>query len=41
MQEKEVFLEKFQAQRANWEDLEDVIKFNQIKEMIKSEFIKL
>jgi hypothetical protein len=36
-----VFLEKFQASRINWEDLEDVVKFNQIKEMIKSKFIKL
>jgi hypothetical protein len=41
MEEKEAFLEKFQAQRENWEDLEDVVKFNQIKKMIKSEFIKL
>jgi hypothetical protein len=34
MEEKDVFLENFQAQRANWEDLEDV-------ERIKSKFIKL
>jgi hypothetical protein len=25
----------------NWEDLEVVVKYNQIKEMIKSEFLKL
>jgi hypothetical protein len=24
-----------------WDDLEDVVKFNQIKEIIKSEFLKL
>jgi hypothetical protein len=34
MEEKEAFLEMFQALRASWKDLEDV-------EMIKSEFIKL
>ena len=34
MEEKEAFLEKFQASKANWKDLEDV-------ERIKSEFIKL
>jgi hypothetical protein len=41
MEEKEAFMEKLQAETANWEDLKYVVKFNQIKEMIKSEFIKL
>jgi hypothetical protein len=28
MEEKKAFLEKFQAQRANWKDLEDMERIN-------------
>ena len=41
MKEQKAFLKKFQVYRANWEDLEDMIKFNQILKMIKSKFLKL
>jgi hypothetical protein len=35
------FWKRSKLKRTNWEDLEDVVKFNQINERIKSEFIKL
>jgi hypothetical protein len=38
---KESVSGKILSLRANWEDLEDVVKFNRIKERIKSEFIQL
>jgi hypothetical protein len=38
---KESVFGKVPSLRENWEDIEDMIKFNQIKEMIKSEFLKL
>ena len=36
---KESVFGKVTSLRENWEDLEDVVKFNQIKEMIKLEFL--
>ena len=41
MEEKEAFFKEFQASRENLEDLEDMVKFNQIKEMIKLQFLQL
>ena len=38
---KESVFGKVASLRENWEDLEDMVKFNQIKERIKSEFLKL
>jgi hypothetical protein len=38
---KESVSRKVSNLKENWKDLEDVIKFNQIKEMIKSKFLQL
>jgi hypothetical protein len=38
---KENVSRKVPSLKENWKDLEDMVKFNQIKEMIKSKFLQL